>query len=357
MMRSAIILAGGQSRRFQNGSGRWVDKALAELFGKPLLVHIVENVKLVVDEIIICVNNAARGSHYLRVLENYSITDVKTCVDAKFPHVQGPFAAIATGLKKSGANHCVILPCDAPLIRPSVIDYLLKLVEHLDICVPIHPDGNIEALFFSCNRVRTAGIAELLCLLGRSKPVDIIRASSRIKFVSTINELKNLDPDFRSFININFRSDLVNLPVRFSKEGPVTKSIDLNLIQPLSPEISSLEKIAKKYADGEYLNTIDGISETLSIFEKRGIHFWAGVLWETKGRIFHALALNEEKTGRIKEYYVNSKVAFERAARKYAAESEIYKSWQIKFLFENARGDEIWCLNMREEIAALLSGE
>ncbi|MEM2273210.1 MAG: molybdenum cofactor guanylyltransferase [Candidatus Bathyarchaeia archaeon] len=344
-MRGAVILAGGQSKRFQDSSGQWIDKALAVLFGKPLLVHVVESVRPVVDEIIICVNEDSRGSRYLKILEKYSITDIKTCVDMRFSHVQGPSAAIATGLKKSGANYCIILPCDTPFIKPSVVDYLLKLVEDLDVCVPIHPNGNIEALMFSCNREKASRIAELLCLLGRNKPVDLIRASSKIKFVSTISELKRLDPDFQSFININFRSDITNLPTRVPKEGPVIKSIDLNITQPSIQELKFLEKIAKKYNDGEYWGATTSLPTMLSTFERKNIYFWAGVFWETEGNIFRKLASFEKKLEAKKEYCVRSKMAFERAAQKYASEANIYRKEQIKFLLECANEDKDWCLN------------
>lgn len=350
-MRGAIILAGGQSKRFQEGSGQWVDKALALLFGKPLLVHVVENARSVVDEIIICVDNAERGFNYLKVLENYSIKGVRICVDIRFPRVRGPFAAIASGLKEANADHCIILPCDTPLIKSSIIDYLLELVEDLDICVPIHPDGNIEALIFSCKREGAARIAETLCLLGRSKPIDVIRASSRIKFVSTVSELKRFDPELKSFVNINFRSDLISLPIRFSTEGPITRSIDLNLPQPSPQEIDSLKEIAIKYADGGGLGIIDSISRMLDKFNGMGLHFISGVLWETKGRIFYGLAL----ASLAGMYYDEGILAFERAAHEYAAESEIYQSLQIRFLSESAREDEVWCLTKRSEIAKLRS--
>ena len=43
--RAALILAGGKARRFQSKGETWQDKALAELSGKPLLIHAIENVR------------------------------------------------------------------------------------------------------------------------------------------------------------------------------------------------------------------------------------------------------------------------------------------------------------------------
>jgi molybdopterin-guanine dinucleotide biosynthesis protein A len=48
--RAAIILAGGKAKRFQVKPGQLEDKALALLFGKPLLIHIIERINDVVEE-------------------------------------------------------------------------------------------------------------------------------------------------------------------------------------------------------------------------------------------------------------------------------------------------------------------
>ncbi len=62
--RAALILAGGKARRFQTIDENWQDKALAELDGKPLLIHAVENVQGVVDEVAVCVNDEERKAKY-----------------------------------------------------------------------------------------------------------------------------------------------------------------------------------------------------------------------------------------------------------------------------------------------------
>ena len=45
--RAALILAGGKARRFQTKDKDWEDKALAEISGKPLLIHAMENARQV----------------------------------------------------------------------------------------------------------------------------------------------------------------------------------------------------------------------------------------------------------------------------------------------------------------------
>ena len=75
--RAALILAGGRARRFQSIDKVWQDKALAELTGKPLLVHAVENVQGVVDEVAVCVNDEATKEKYAQILKSHGLANVK----------------------------------------------------------------------------------------------------------------------------------------------------------------------------------------------------------------------------------------------------------------------------------------
>ncbi len=77
--RAALILAGGKARRFQSKGESWQDKALAELDGKPLLVHAIQNVKGVVDEVAVCVNDEERKAVYSEILEKYWVSNVENC--------------------------------------------------------------------------------------------------------------------------------------------------------------------------------------------------------------------------------------------------------------------------------------
>ena len=75
--RAALILAGGRARRFQSIDKTWQDKALAELSGKPLLIHAIENVRDVVDEIVVSVNDEQRKTKYAQTLKEHAINKHK----------------------------------------------------------------------------------------------------------------------------------------------------------------------------------------------------------------------------------------------------------------------------------------
>ncbi len=344
MERAAIILAGGQAKRFQVKGERWIDKALVELFDKPMLIHVIERVMPVVDETIICVNSQTRKLKYSKLLQHYSIRRVKLCIDEQFTFVKkGPAVAIATGLKATEADHCIILPCDTPFIQPSVVEYLLNAVKGADIAVPIHPNGKLETLMMACKRSTVVHIAETLCELGRDRPDDIIRGASEIFFVSTASELKNHDPEFKSFINLNSREDLKRLSTRVVKDGPIRESIHLKLGHPTEPELGKLKTGSKYYFRGNFLKALTIFSSLSIRFESNGLNFWGGISRDKEGETLFDLS---ERQGHVKsreDYYVKGKVAFIKAAKNYASEAEIYDKNRIELLAKRAKADELWC--------------
>ena len=58
--RAALILCGETLKHFKQGILQWQDKALAQVDGKPLLLHVIENLKGTVDKVTVCVNDQQR---------------------------------------------------------------------------------------------------------------------------------------------------------------------------------------------------------------------------------------------------------------------------------------------------------
>src|SRR5208283_3022627 len=103
--RAALILAGGKARRFQSKNIKWQNKALAKLSGKPLLIHSIENVQGVVDEIVISVNDEERKTEYAQILKEYALKEIQIVIDEKNNRVSGPNVAIMSGLKSVQADY------------------------------------------------------------------------------------------------------------------------------------------------------------------------------------------------------------------------------------------------------------
>ena len=107
---TGIILAGGKSSRM--GS----DKGFLLLHGKPFMIHIIEALKPLVNAIVIVSNEEAYDKFgYKRVddiIEN-----------------AGPLAGLYSGLYHSKTEYNLVLSCDVPLIKTTVLN---KLIESFD---------------------------------------------------------------------------------------------------------------------------------------------------------------------------------------------------------------------------------
>ncbi len=133
MNSSAIILAGGLSKRFGQ------DKGLVPLAGKPLIKHVTETVNPIVNEIIVVVNSETQVEEFSKILGN-----VKIVVDAWNTH--GPLVGAATGFKTARGEYGLMLPCDTPLISREVLTLLLDLCINRNAVIPRWPNGYIEPL-------------------------------------------------------------------------------------------------------------------------------------------------------------------------------------------------------------------
>jgi molybdopterin-guanine dinucleotide biosynthesis protein A len=339
--RAAIVLAGGKGERFQTSPEKWQDKALAPLFGKPLLIHGIENVKTVVDEVAVCVNDKERKKRYADVLRAHQATDVKLLVDEKFDGLGGPLVAIYTGLKHLEAEYCLTLPGDMPLVRPRVLEYMFEKAKATYVVVPMWPNGRLETLVMVLERKTSLQIAETLCLLLRPRSDDIIRGTSNVVFVSTVGEISQIDPELKSFVNINSPKDLATLQPR-RVEGAVRENLQVKRGVLQTAELKKLKDAAIAYREGKFLEAAKAFSSPSIIFEKKGAFFWTAVSRENEGKSLLKLAkLNDPSLGT--EYVDRGRRALLDAADAYGLEAEAHEKCRCLFLADRARRDKLWC--------------
>ena len=119
---SAIVLAGGQSRRM----GR--DKAFLDFDGAPLIQRVLECVQSVCAETIIIANDANAYARFgARV-----VSDV-------FPG-KGSLGGIYSGLQAAKEQSALALACDMPLLNVDLLRYLISLAPQFDVVIPRAPD-------------------------------------------------------------------------------------------------------------------------------------------------------------------------------------------------------------------------
>jgi molybdopterin-guanine dinucleotide biosynthesis protein A len=340
--RAALILSGGKARRFQTQNQQWQDKALAELSGKPLLIHAVQNVQDVVDEIVVCVNDYERKARYAEVLKEYDLTNVKIVTDEKINHISGPNLAIMSGLKATQADYCLTLPCDMPFLKPEVADYLFNSSDGFEVVVPMWPNGRLETLIMLLERPRCLEITETLCRLKRPRSDDIPRGASKTLLVSPVKEIKTLDPELKSFININSKEDLNRLQTR-RVHGPVQDNLRLNLGVLSISDLWLLREGAKMLHEGKFLESEKTFEFCAGNFEVCNSFFWAGVAKENQGEALmkHSQAQNDPEVAAELDF--EGKEAFLEAANNYRTEAKIYESVRCLLLAERALADKAWC--------------
>jgi len=339
--RAALILAGGKSRRFQSKGERWEDKALATLSGKALLIRAVENVRGVVDEVAVSVNDEERGARYAEILKKNAFNAVQIVVDEK-NDVSGPTVAIMSGLRRVQGDYCLTLPCDMPFLQPKVADYLFRQAESFEVAVPMWPNGRLETLLTVLDRRSGLEITETLCKLNRPRSDDIQRGASKILLASTVNEIKTLDPELKSFININSKEDLGRLQTR-RVHGPVTENLRLNLGVLSISDLRLLREGARMVQEGKLSQAASTFASCASDFKVCGSFFWAAVSWENQGEALLNLSTQQVDPKAAAEADFEGKEAFANAANNYRLEAEMHEENRCMLLAQRALADKAWC--------------
>ncbi len=340
--RAAIILSGGRAERFQNTHETWQDKALVELLGKPLLIHAVENVSKVVEEVIICVNNEDRKAQYSEILTNRKVKNVRLLIDKPCNQLGGPIVGILTGLIATKADYCFTLPSDMPLLQPKVIDHMFSSAKDTSVVVPIWPNGRLETLTMVLKIPEALEITKTLCALRRPRSDDIIRGALNVLLISAIGEIKDLDPELKSFININSKGDLAWLQPR-QAQGPVAENLRLDLGDLPMVQLHYLQKAAKLLNEGKFLTAAKTFSSCATQLERRNSRFWAAISRENEGKSLLGWSKQQKRQESGTKQTVRGKKALLKAASTYEFEAEIYDNARSIFLAERARSNKKWC--------------
>ncbi|MEM2912718.1 MAG: molybdenum cofactor guanylyltransferase [Candidatus Bathyarchaeia archaeon] len=196
MERSAVILAGGASQRFG------IDKALVELAGKPLILHVLERIEECVDETIVCIRSSAQISLYSQMLSGRS----KIAVDPEsFPSC--PLTGALTGLMNAHGKCSILLPCDTPFISRRLVDLLFDIANGVDAVIPRWPNGYIEPLQAVYETKSALMAAEDALKKGEYRMQSMLSLLKRVRYLSTL-VIEEIDYKLLTFFNINTQLDL-----------------------------------------------------------------------------------------------------------------------------------------------------
>ncbi len=184
---SVAILAGGQSSRM----GR--DKSFMELIGKPLIAHVIEQVRQLSLPMMIIANQP----------EAYQTFGLPVFTDV-LPN-RSSLTGLYSAIYHSSSDYTLCVACDMPFLAPKLLDYLISLCTDYDAIVPIidnHPQG-LHAIY------RKTCLAPMLKQLEQNR----LRIRNLYALFNTfrVNEdtLRQYDNNLDSFINVNTPEALV----------------------------------------------------------------------------------------------------------------------------------------------------
>lgn len=194
------MLAGGQSRRFGQ------DKALLRLGAVTLLEQTIQRLLTVAQEVVVVgPRPEVARPRWVRT------------VDDDLPGA-GPLAALLTGLEAAGHPLAVVVGCDLPFLDPAVLAALVELSPGWDVVAP-RVGGQLQPLHAVYAKTCVPALQELVWS-GVRRAVALAEGGRvRVRYVEE-QELRVVDPELRSFFNLNSPEDLAQLGLRSGEASP-----------------------------------------------------------------------------------------------------------------------------------------
>ncbi|MCW4047928.1 MAG: molybdenum cofactor guanylyltransferase [Candidatus Bathyarchaeota archaeon] len=193
--RSAIVLAGGFSSRFGQ------DKGVLELGNKPLMRHVIEAVNPIVDETIVVTNSEEKIRKYAKIAGQNVRFVVDVCES------QGPLIGALTGFDAAHGKYALLVPFDTPFVSREVVTFLFELCIGKAAAIPRWPNEHIEPLHAVYQTKLALEAARQAVNEGKLNMRAMIAKLRGVRYVSTL-VIQQLDPDLKTFLNINTPLDL-----------------------------------------------------------------------------------------------------------------------------------------------------
>jgi molybdopterin-guanine dinucleotide biosynthesis protein A len=186
---TAIVVAGGQGSRM----GR--SKAMLDFGGEPMIARIVRQFRRRFDDVVIVaapesVEHLDLGTDAAKII----------CDETAF---QGPVDALRRGLGAVGNEIAFACSCDLPLLNADVAVALLGLLDNFDAVIP-EIAGRLQPLH-AVYRTACAAALQAMAVRGEKRLVAIADAVRTRRVAEP--ELRAIDPELLSFVNINTPED------------------------------------------------------------------------------------------------------------------------------------------------------
>ncbi len=205
-----LILIGGKSTRFGT------ERAVVELFGKPLILHQIETLSEFDQDIFAVAHSGEQIFNYKQQIE--FPREITFIVDDReiFNHtnIYKPMLGIYSGFKEllgQGFEKAFVLSCDMPLIKPEVIEYMIRQSEGYECALPRWENGFLEPYFAIYPVEKGFQKAKEILTTENYGLLNLIDKNWNINYISVEEKIQPLDKNLVSLINIKGPIDLVKL--------------------------------------------------------------------------------------------------------------------------------------------------
>ena len=192
---SGVVVAGGTSKRFGEMKG------LAKLNGKPLILHVLDRLDSIVDDVAVVVSSERQREEFAKIIAERA----RIVVDKR--RIQSPTVGALTGFESVRSAYVLLLGCDTPFLSPEILSFLLEICENRSATIPRWPSGNIEPLHAVYKTEAGAKAAREALKQKKFDMRSLIANLPNVRYVSTL-VLRQLDPKLETFFNINTVNDL-----------------------------------------------------------------------------------------------------------------------------------------------------
>ena len=186
---TSIILAGGKNLRL----GR--NKAFEIIRGKTIIDRVFERLEPISSQIVV-VTSWAQFDIELN-LEVDIVADI-------YPNM-GPLGGIYTGLTASKSDVNIIAACDMPFLNTDLLEYMVEMLTDYDAVVPRLANEMIELLHAVYAKNCLSRIDERLTT--KKLSIHAFLEEVNVRYLEE-EESRNIDPELKSFFNINYQKDL-----------------------------------------------------------------------------------------------------------------------------------------------------
>ena len=244
---TAVVLTGGKSSRM----GR--PKALLPFDDEPLIAHIVWDLKKMFAEAVI----VAAPEQELPILPAVLVRDEVA--------YQGPVSGIYHGLKASTKEVCFVTSCDAPFLNLALVSHLLSQISDFDVVVPFWQER-----FQPLHAVYRRSVAPLLreqLDRGELRPIFLYDKVRTRKIDE--GEIRRLDPEGLSLLNMNSPGDYDAALQLWSKQNSISISVELFGVARL---LAKTQLVSLDLAQGATLaQVLSALAERLPVLVGRVI--------------------------------------------------------------------------------------